>query len=86
MSQKANSSGKPLPVAVVGRSPLFPASVSPKAFWPGLLGLKGLMSGLSGGQWPFSEIFTAQDLKGLKWFVMKSGLLMGLPEIGRAHV
>ncbi|MBP7634528.1 hypothetical protein KBA41_10155 [Candidatus Ozemobacteraceae bacterium] len=82
MSQKAKNTGKPLPVAVVGRSPLFPASVSPKAFWPGLLGLKGLMSGMSGGQWPFSEIFTAQDLKGLKWFVMKSGLLMGLPADG----
>ncbi|OQA06669.1 MAG: hypothetical protein BWY66_01748 [bacterium ADurb.Bin374] len=82
MSQKAKNTGKSLPVAVVGRSPLFPASISPKAFWPGLLGLKGLMSGMSGAQWPFSEIFTAQDLKGLKWFVMKSGLLMGLPADG----
>lgn len=82
MSQKAKNTENTFPVAVVGRSPLFPASVSPKAFWPGLLGLKGLMSGMSGGQWPFSEIFTAQDLKGLKWFVMKSGLLMGLPADG----
>ncbi|HOY67673.1 MAG TPA: hypothetical protein PLP29_12355 [Candidatus Ozemobacteraceae bacterium] len=82
MSQKTQNAPALLPVAVVGRSPLFPVAAAPRAFWPGLLGLKGLMSGLTGGQWPMSEFFTAQDLKNLKWFVLKSGLLTGVPAEG----
>ncbi|HNW34801.1 MAG TPA: hypothetical protein PKM25_07715 [Candidatus Ozemobacteraceae bacterium] len=51
-------------------------SVTSRAFWPNLLGLKGLMADLAGAQWPFTEFLTVQDLKNLKGFVMKSGLLM----------
>ncbi len=64
-------------IAVVGKSSFFPAAASPKAFWPGVLGLKGLMSGLATGQWPFNAFFSEDDLKRLKGFVMKSGLAMG---------
>ena len=64
-----------MPVAIVGRSALFPVAMIPRAFWPNLLGLKGLMAGLATSQWPFNEFFSTQDLKNLKEFVMKSGLL-----------
>lgn len=81
MTQNAVKSG---PVAIVGKSSLFPVALQPRAFWPNLLGLKGLMAGLATAQWPFNEFFTTQDLKNLKGFVMKSGLLSsgGLPAEG----
>lgn len=75
MSQIKQNSGKPLPVAIVGKSTLFPVALLPRAFWPNLLGLKGLMAGLATAQWPFNEFFSTQDLKNLKGFVMNSGLL-----------
>ncbi|MFZ2957388.1 MAG: beta-ketoacyl synthase N-terminal-like domain-containing protein [Candidatus Ozemobacteraceae bacterium] len=62
-------------VAIVGKSALFPASQTPKAFWPNVLAMKGLMPGLAGSHWPFSGFFTESDLKKLKGFVMNSGLL-----------
>ncbi len=62
-------------VAIVGRSGLFPVALEPRFFWPNLIGLDGVMAGLVTGEWPFSEFFTAQDLKNLKDFVMKSGIL-----------
>lgn len=42
------------------------------------------MAGLATAQWPFNEFFSTQDLKNLKEFVMKSGLLSsgGLPTDG----
>ncbi|MDD3146891.1 MAG: 1-acyl-sn-glycerol-3-phosphate acyltransferase [Candidatus Riflebacteria bacterium] len=67
--------GTPVPVAIVGRSALFPVAMIPRAFWPNLLALKGLMAGLATSQWPFNEFFSTQDLNNLKEFVMKSGLL-----------
>ncbi|PKL47313.1 MAG: hypothetical protein CVV42_13355 [Candidatus Riflebacteria bacterium HGW-Riflebacteria-2] len=75
MSQNKLNEGKPEPVAIVGKSALFPVALIPKAFWPNLLGLKGLMAGLATSQWPFCEFFTSQDLNNLKGFVMNSGLL-----------
>ncbi|EKD81610.1 MAG: hypothetical protein ACD_39C01726G0001, partial [uncultured bacterium] len=84
MSQIKQNSERLLPVAIVGKSALFPVALTPKAFWPNLLGLKGLMTGLATSQWPFSEFFSTQDLKNLKGFVMNSGLLTsgGLPADG----
>ncbi len=75
MSQNKLNEVKQEPVAIVGKSVLFPVALLPKAFWPNLLGLKGLMAGLATSQWPFSEFFTEQDLKNLKGYVMTSGLL-----------
>lgn len=75
MSHNTENTMNPTAVAVVGKSALFPVSLSPRAFWPNLISLKGLMSGLAQGQWPFSEAFSADDLMNLKGFVMNSGLL-----------
>ncbi len=75
MSQMTQNAEKQAPVAIVGRSELFPVALEPRVFWPNLIGLNGLMAGLATGQWPFSEFFTANDLKRLKDFVMKSGIL-----------
>ncbi|MBU1108034.1 MAG: 1-acyl-sn-glycerol-3-phosphate acyltransferase [Candidatus Riflebacteria bacterium] len=84
MSQMSQNEGKPVSVAIVGKSALFPVALVPKAFWPNLLSLKGLMAGLATAQWPFNEFFSTQDLKNLKGFVMESGLLTsgGLPAEG----
>lgn len=75
MSQNKPAEKMSEPVAIVGKSALFPVALLPKSFWPNLLGLKGLMAGLATSQWPFSEFFTEQDLKNLKGYVMTSGLL-----------
>ncbi|KAF1080206.1 MAG: hypothetical protein GQF41_3374 [Candidatus Rifleibacterium amylolyticum] len=75
MSQNKPAEKMSEPVAIVGKSALFPVALMPKSFWPNLLGLKGLMAGLATSQWPFSEFFTEQDLKNLKGYVMTSGLL-----------
>ncbi|HNX75754.1 MAG TPA: 1-acyl-sn-glycerol-3-phosphate acyltransferase [Candidatus Rifleibacterium sp.] len=75
MSQMTHNADKPAPVAIVGKSALFPVAMAARAFWPNLLGLKGLLAGLATSQWPFSEFFSENDLKNLKGFVMQSGLL-----------
>lgn len=83
MEQKSQSEMTAVPIAIVGKSPLFPAAMNPKTFWPGVLGLKGVMSGLATGQWPFCEFFAKPDLEKLKAFVMSSGLLSsGGPPVG----
>ncbi|HAE38622.1 MAG TPA: hypothetical protein DCG57_08285 [Candidatus Riflebacteria bacterium] len=75
MSQVKENAEKPAPLAIVGKSALFPVALAPRMFWPQLIGLKGLLAGLATSQWPFSDFFSIQQLKDLKGFVMKSGLL-----------
>ena len=84
MPHMTQNTGNPVSVAIVGKSALFQVALVSKAFWLNLLGLKGLMTGLATAQWPFNEFFSTQDLKNLKGFVMKSGLLTsdGLPADG----
>ena len=77
MSQLLSNSHRSGSVAIVGKSSLFPVSLTPRAFWPNLLSLSGLMSGLARGRWPFGEFLQAEDLERLKAFVMESGLLAG---------
>ncbi|MBF0498813.1 MAG: polyketide synthase dehydratase domain-containing protein [Candidatus Riflebacteria bacterium] len=71
-------------VAIVGKSSLFSASLQRKTFWLNLLGIKGLISGLATGQWPFSDFISEKDLNKLKEFVMNSGIISsgGLPKDG----
>ena len=84
MSQITQAAGNAVQIAIVGKSALFPVALVPKVFWPNLISLKGLMTGLATSQWPFSEFFSAQDLKNLKNFIMKSGIMAsgGLPTEG----
>lgn len=89
MSQNNEKTVNPCSVAVVGKSLLFPVSLSPDAFWPNLLAM--IIGDPHAGpfvtaleQWPYSEFITTQDLKNLKGFIMKSGVLAtgSLPAAG----
>lgn len=89
MSQNNEKTINPCSVAVVGKSLLFPVSLSPDAFWPNLLAM--IIGDPHAGpfvtaleQWPFSEFITSQDLKNLKGFIMTSGILAtgSLPAAG----
>lgn len=68
-------------IAIVGKSALFPVSVSAQAFWASLLALKGLVSELATGEWPFNKFLSSEDLERIKGFFMKSGIPEGEFEI-----
>lgn len=84
IKQEKPGSSSASAVAVVGKSVLFPVSLSRRTFWPHLLTLKGLMAGLIKREWPFSEVLSAEDFSKLERFVVTSGLLSsrGLPGAG----
>lgn len=91
MSQNNENKKNPCAVAVVGRSLLFPVSLSPQAFWPNLLAM--LMGDVNAGpmvealgKWPFNEFLTPDDFNNIKGFIKASGLFAngGFPADGFA--
>lgn len=84
MNNSVNNHRKKTRLAVVSQSSYFPVPDSGAQFWGTVLKLGGVVSGIMGSKWPFCDYLTAEDVKKIKGFVVKSGLLFSrkVPEKG----